>query len=188
MKKSKSIQTDINQFMSKVKAMEKGHKLDLSSDEDLSIAIMNLISMEEHFFFTYSKTGDSKYLDLLNEIREMRKSALKRIIKDYEGEVWCISKHLLAASMRFMEVGTKSLTKGDKKDSQEMFQKAYQLYSLFWGLNLNLVGTKDLASLKSDQSKKISLLDEKQASKKASVSVFAKLGEMVKQAVDCCKE
>ena len=37
---------DIERFMNKVKAMEKGEKLDLSSDEDLSIAIMNLISME----------------------------------------------------------------------------------------------------------------------------------------------
>jgi len=35
--------TDIESFMNKVKKAEKGHKLDLSSDEDLSIAIMNLI-------------------------------------------------------------------------------------------------------------------------------------------------
>lgn len=186
MKKNQLAQSDINQFMNKVKAMEKGHKLDLSSDEDLSIAIMNLISMEEHFFFTYNKTKDAKYLDLLNEIREMRKSALKRIIKDYEGEVWCISKHLLAASMRFMEVGTKSLTKGDKKDSEEMFQKAYQLYSLFWGLNLNLVGTKDI---KHQESEKIAFIDDsKKPKEKASVSIFDKMGELVKKAIDCCKE
>ena len=30
----------------------------------------------------------------------MRKLLLKEIIKDYEGENWCISKHLLAAAMR----------------------------------------------------------------------------------------
>lgn len=186
MKKNQSAQADINQFMNKVKAMEKGHKLDLSSDEDLSIAIMNLISMEEHFFFTYNKTKDAKYLDLLNEIREMRKSALKRIIKDYEGEVWCISKHLLAASMRFMEVGTKSLTKGDKKDSEDMFQKAYQLYSLFWGLNLNLVGTKDI---KHQESKEIVFINEaKKPTQKGSASIFDKMGELVKKAIDCCKE
>ena len=47
---------NINQFMDKVKKMEKGHKLDLSSDQDLSIAIMNLVSIEEHFFFTANKT------------------------------------------------------------------------------------------------------------------------------------
>lgn len=186
MTKAKSSQTDINKFMSKVKAMEKGHQLDLSSDEDLSIAIMNLISMEEHFFFTYNKTGDAKYLDLLNEIREMRKSALKRIVKDYEGEVWCISKHLLSASMRFMEVGTKSLTKGDKKDSEEMFQKSYQLYSLFWGLNLKLIDTKDV---KQNKSSKIDFIDDSNLPvKKSSTSLFAKLGEVVQKAIDCCKE
>ncbi len=186
MKKNKTIQPDINEFMDKVKKMEKGEKLDLSSDEDLSIGIMNLISMEEHFFFTYNKTKDAKYLDLLNEVREIRKSALKRIIKDYEGEVWCISKHLLAASMRFMEVGTKSLTKGDKKGAKDMFQKSYQLYSLFWGLNLGLVRTKDV---RRSNSQKITLInDDPKPKKKGSTSIFAKLGEVVQKAIDCCKE
>ena len=81
---------DIQKFLEKVKKLEKGEKLDLSSDEDLSIGIMNLISIEEHFFFTYNKTQDRKYLELLDQVREMRKSLLKRIIKDYEGEVWCL--------------------------------------------------------------------------------------------------
>jgi hypothetical protein len=184
MSNNKQIQPDINEFLSKIKKMEKGEKLDLSSDEDLSVAIMNLISMEEHFFFTYNKTKDAKYLDLLNEIREMRKSALKRIIKDYEGEVWCISKHLLAASMRFMEVGTKALTKGDKSDAQDMFEKSYQLYSLFWGLNLKLIQTKDV---KQESPQKISFIDEKNK-EKGSTGIFAKLGKVVQKAIDCCKE
>jgi hypothetical protein len=183
---SKNIKPDINEFLNKIKQMEKGEKLDLSSDEDLSIAIMNLISMEEHFFFTYNKTKDTKYLDLLNEIREMRKSALKKIIKDYEGEVWCISKHLLAASMRFMEVGTKALTKGDKKDAEDMFQKSYQLYSLFWGLNLKLVQTKDI---KHTAPQKIAFIDDyAKPQEKGNVGILAKLGKVVQKAVDCCKE
>lgn len=178
--------SDINEFMEKVKKLEKGEKLDLSSDEDLSLAIMNLISMEEHLFFTYSKTKDPKYLDLLNEVREMRKSALKRIIKDYEGEVWCISKHLLAASMRFMEVGTKFLTKGDKRQAQVMFEKSYQLYSLFWGLNLGLVKTKDI---KHSESEKINFISEDtKPTLKGSVGIFEKLGQLVQKAIDCCKE
>lgn len=186
MKNKKNIQPDINEFMEKVKKMEKGEKIDLSSDEDLSIGIMNLISMEEHFFFTYGKTKDPKYLDLLNEIREMRKSALKRIIKDYEGEVWCISKHLLAASMRFMEVGTKTLKKGDKTDAEDMFQKSYQLYSLFWGLNLGVVGVKDIEQ---DKEKSVEFISETEKPiVKESVSIFEKLGKLVQKAIDCCKE
>jgi rhamnogalacturonyl hydrolase YesR len=186
MNNNKQVQPDINEFMNKVKKMEKGEQLDLSSDEDLSIAIMNLISMEEHFFFTYNKTKDTKYLDLLNEIREMRKSALKRIIKDYEGEVWCISKHLLAGSMRFMEVGTKALTKGDKNDAEDMFQKSYQLYSLFWGLNLGLVQTKDMNHAAPNEIAYVN--DDPKPKQKGAISIFAKLGEVVQKAIDCCKE
>lgn len=177
---------DIQSFMNKIKKMEKGHKLDLSSDEDLSIAIMNLISMEEHFFFTYSKTKDIKYLELLNQIREIRKSALKKIIKDYEGEVWCISKHLLAASMRFMEVGTKALTKGDQQEATDMFGKSYDLYSLFWGLNLGLV---DVKNTKSSSGKSVSFISEDtKPVKKSENNLFSKLNQLVQKAIDCCRE
>src|SRR4030042_2910230 len=129
---------EIRQLLEKVK-QSKGGKLDLSSDEDLSIAIMNLISIEEHFFFTGAKTGKSEYYDLLSTAREMRKELLKKIVKDPEGEVWCISKHLLAATMRLMEVGTKYLSQGKNVEAQDLFYKAYDLYSLFWGINLKLI-------------------------------------------------
>lgn len=179
----------VKQFMEKVKMLEKGHGLDLSSDEDLSIGIMNLISIEEHFFFTYNKTKKPKYLDLLGEVREMRKDLLKRIVKDYEGEVWCISKHLLAASMRIMEVGTKALTKGDKKSAEDLFNKSYQLYSLFWGLNLGVIDSKQLPSNSKQPENEISFLDEEDvAGKKGSGSILDKLGLLVKKAIDCCRE
>ena len=177
---------EVSQLLEKVKKMEKGEKLDLSSDEDLSIGIMNLISIEEHLFFSGAKTGKSGYYDLLNEVRSMRKDLLKRIIKDYEGEVWCISKHLLAASMRLMEVGTKALSKGDKQDASQFFDKAYKLYSLFWGLNLGVIKSD---SIKQSESSSIKYLaDDPKPSIKASASVFDKLGELVKKAVDCCRE
>ncbi len=95
----------IEELIEKVDQMKKEDKMDLSSDQDLTVALMNLISIEEHFFFTGVKTGKDKYYQMLNEIRGIRKELLKKIIKDYEGEVWCISKHLLAASMRLMEGG-----------------------------------------------------------------------------------
>ena len=85
----------IKEFMQKVKEMEKGQKLDLSSGEDLSIGVMNLISIEEHLFFSGGKTGQTKYFDLLNEVRKMRVELMKSMIKEYEGEVWCISNIVL---------------------------------------------------------------------------------------------
>lgn len=169
----------------KVRSAVDNNKLDLSSDEDLSIAIMNLISIEEHLFYTSQKTGKSQYLDLLNEVRILRTELMKKIIKDYEGEVWCISKHLLAASMRVMEVGTKELKKGNKKEAQGLFEKSFNLYSLFWGINLNttLLPEGRAGSI----SKKISLIDEK-GKERGSESIFSKLGQIVKKAVDCCRE
>ena len=160
------------------KASDAKNNLDLSSDEDLSIAIMNLISIEEHFFFTGAKTGKSEYFDLLNTAREMRKDLLKRIIKDYEGEVWCISKHLLSASMRLMEVGTKKLNQGQKEDAGDLFKKSYDLYSLFWGLNLKLVDIGEVKKIKDDQ---IDKKDEKRG-------LLGKLGKVVEYVINCCKE
>ena len=174
---------DLKNLLNKVDKVTKEKKLDLSSDEDLSIAIMNLIAIEEHLFFTSQKTGKSSYLDLLNEVRQMRKELLQEIIKDYEGEVWCISKHLLASSMRLMEVGTKELGKGEKKKAESLFKKAYNLYSLFWGINLKLVTTGDAKR----HDNNISLINESNE-KRASISVFDKLGALVQKAVDCCKE
>jgi hypothetical protein len=136
----------VEKLVDKYDALKKDHKLDLSADEDLSIAIMNLISIEEHLFFSGAKTKDSKYYIILKEIREMRKELLKRIIQDYEGEVWCISKHLLGASYRLMEYGTKHLGRGDTAVATEMFEKAFNLYSLFWGLVMGLIKPKDIKS------------------------------------------
>ena len=177
---------DIQKFLDKIKQLEKNEKLDLSSDEDLSIGIMNLISIEEHLFFTFSKTGKKEYLSVLNQVREMRKDLLKKIIKDSEGEVWCTCKHLLAASMRLIEVGTKMLGKGNEQEAKDMFEKAYGLYSMFWGINLGLVTVGNELTA-GNGNNTINLVSDSKA-KTASVSIFAKLGQIVQKAIDCCKE
>jgi hypothetical protein len=169
----------INELIQKADEMKKADKMDLSSDQDLSIAIMNLVSIEEHFFFTGAKTGKSKYYDMLQEVRAMRGELLRKIVKDYEGEVWCISKHLLAASMRLMEVGTKQHKAGNIKEASELFEKAYDCYSLFWGLNMKLVNTDDIKKIDDDA---INVHDKKKK------GFLGKLGELVKKAIDCCLE
>ena len=181
---------EVQKLLDRMKEVQAKNKLDLSADEDLSIAIMNLISIEEHMFFTAAKTKKTKYLEILNQAREMRKKLLKKIIKDYEGEVWCISKHLLAASMRLNEVGTKNLGRGKDKEAWELFQMAYQLYSLFWGLNLGVVKSKNLkASLKKMGFKKDEFVDtEKEIKNKKAKNLFESLGNLVKKAIDCCIE
>jgi len=180
---------EVEELLARMKEVQTKNKLDLSADEDLSIAIMNLISIEEHFFFTAVKTGKIKYLDLLNEVREMRKELLKKIIKDYEGEVWCLSKHLLAATMRLNEVGTKCLGQGKKEEAADLFKMAYQLYSLFWGLNLGVVKSQELkTSLAKMGFKNNEFVEAEKIVQKNGSGIFEKLGDLVQKIIDCCIE
>ena len=172
----------VEELLKKVQKVSKDNKIDLSSGEDLSIGIMNLISIEEHLFFTFNKTKDEKYIDLLNEVRAIRTELLRDIIKDYEGEVWCISKHLLASSMRLLEVGTKELKKGKKEKAKDLFEKAYKLYSMFWGINLKAVNIKEV-----QKDSDLNLISDKN-NKVTNTSVFSKIGDIFQKALDCCKE
>lgn len=187
----------MEEMIEKLDAAKKANPLDLSSDQDLSIALMNLVSLEEHFFFSGAKTGKVGFYDLINTVRTMRKELMERIVKKSsgeDGEVWCISKHLLAASMRIYEVGTKAMGAGRKKEAYELFAKAYDLYSLFWGLNMHLIDLDgvhesvpsfyDGAVATCSTEKKV----VKTQKKEKKMSAVGRLGQWVKEKVNCCIE
>ena len=161
---------DKENFIKQIEEMKQTNKLDLSVGEDLSIALMNLISLEEHFLFSYMKTENENFLGFLEQVREIRKKLLAKIVKREEGdysEKWCISKHLLATTMRLSEVGTKYLHDGKKNEAEETYADAFNVYNLFWAVN---------GFVKLGESKKI----EK--------SKMSKLSQMMKKLLDCCKE
>jgi len=81
--------------------------------------------------------------------------------------------------MRLMEVGTKQLGIGKKKEAYDLFDKAYNLYSLFWGLNMKLLNVGEVKKL-----------DEQALNKqdKEKNGFMGKLGELVRKAIDCCIE
>lgn len=158
----------LDNLLAKVHALQKTGKFDLSREEDLSIAIMNLISLEEHFFMTAQKTGKKEYLDLHQQTRQIRTQLLAQMIPQHEGETWCISKHLLATTMRLIEVGDKHQSAKENQKAKDMFDLAYQVYSMFWAIRLKLINFPDLKQVTS--SKPWTLED-----------ITTKL-------VDCCKE
>ena len=195
---------NVKEFVERVDAAKKLNPKDLSSDQDLSIAIMNLISIEEHLVFSGAKTGKNSYYDLIKDVRETRKNLLQKIIPSYEGEVWCISKHLLATSMRLMEVGTKQQSLGNTEEAYKLFNSAYDMYCLFWGLNMGMMETKDLKWIEPDvqELKKITAkASETMGAAAVSDSVttaveeapaeggaLAKMKSIVRKAVNCCIE
>lgn len=197
MKKEKKLTLD--ELVKKVDDAKKVNPLDLSSDQDLTIALMNLVSLEEHFFFSGAKTQKTGFYDMINTVRDMRKELMARIVKKSSaenGEVWCISKHLLAASMRLLEVGTKALSAGKKEDAYSLFDKAYELYSLFWGINMELIdmtGVKRAAPAVYEHAMgacnmPVAKSGKAKSAPQESKTTVRRLGDWVKNAVNCCIE
>ena len=156
-------------LLRRIDSLKDAKAIDLSTEEDLSIAVMNLISLEEHFFFTAVKTEKPHYFDLLQEVRSIRKELLGKLIDRHEGETWCITKHLLAATMRLIEVGTKLHSDGKAAEAKEMFERARKTYALFWGLRLKLIDTAGF--------KQVAAADKPWT-----------LQDIVNKLVDCCDE
>ena len=101
-------------------AAKKVNPLDLSSDQDLTVALMNLIVLEEL---------SVNYPELYSMVRELRIELMSRVVRAAPGgKVWCISKHLLGAAMRLIDAR-----------NNDAYNRAYELYSLFWGLNMGLI-------------------------------------------------
>ena len=129
----------------------------------------------------------------------MRKNIMLKIIPSYEGEVWCISKHLLATSMRLMEVGTKQQSMGNVKEAYNLFNQAYDLYCLFWGLNMNIIDAKEITwkqdsveEVKKEAEQLIApkkeLVQSTNETDAAPTTLMGKLKSVVRKAVDCCIE
>ena len=158
----------VDNFIKKINETKEKHSLDISAWEDLSIGLMNLVSLEEHCFFSYVRTQDDKFLKTLEAVRELRKKLLALIIKkDDDSERWCMSKHLLASSMRLFEVGNRLLHEGKEKEAKEMYKDSAELYGLFWALNVESKG-------------KININEDSRETK----GIFAS----IKKLLECCIE
>ena len=141
--------------------------LDLSAGEDLSIALMNIVSLEEHSFFSYVKTKDERFLEVLETCRELRKKLLAKLVKKDDSETWCMSKHLLSSSMRLYEVGNRLLHDNKTDEAKEMYSDSAEMYALFWKLNVG--NPKEVSIAYEDKEKK---------------SIFSG----IKKLLECCKE
>lgn len=157
------------EIIKKMEGLKADGSLDLSTEEDLALAIMNLISLEEHFYFTGAKTDKPEYFDLLIEVRVVRTKLLARMIDKKEGEIWCASKHLLATSMRLMEVGTKLQKEGKIEEAREFFKDSYKMFNLFFALRLKIINLPDLKDM-------------------AKTEKPMTLDDVMNKLVDCCNE
>lgn len=159
----------IEELIKKVEELKKSGSMDISTEEDLSVAIMNLIGIEEHFYFTAQKTGKPEYYEFMDQAREERKKYLAKLLPKTEGEAWCLSKHLLSTTMRLIEVGTKLYHQNKKDEAKELFDSAYKMYSMFWALRFKVIDVADV---------KVCAAEEKPWT----------VNDIVNKLVDCCNE
>ena len=161
-------------FVTTISEIKEKNKLDLSAGEDLSIALMNIVSLEEHSFFSFVKTHDEKFLEVLEACRELRKKLLVKLVNKDESETWCMSKHLLASSMRLYEVGNRYLHEKRIEEAKQLYNDAAELYALFWKLNLD----------KNLKNKEIMTENSISYDNNEKKSIFSG----IKKLLECCKE
>jgi hypothetical protein len=82
-----------------------------------------------------------------------------------------------------MEVGTKAQKKGEKDEAQDFFQKSYELYSIFWGLNMKLI---DLGDVKKIGAEDLSIHNQEDPNQKNEIkkkNLGGQLGDLLKKVI-----
>ncbi len=103
---------------------------DLSSDQDLTIGLMNLIAIE-------NIAGDSQIAQM---VADVRKKLMKRVVTD--DVKYDILLGLLGKSVMLMEDGMRVLS--DNPKAYELFDAAYEAYAMLWGVNMGVIKISDL--------------------------------------------
>ena len=100
-------------------ASKKVNPLDLSSDQDLTIALMNLIAIED-------ATPDSQIGEM---VRNIRKKLMVRMVADENTQVQ--AHEYLSQAAREMNKAIQFQKTGDKKAAYEKYDATYEAYVLF---------------------------------------------------------
>lgn len=97
----------------------KANPLDLSSDQDLTIALMNLIAIED-------ATPDSQIGEM---VRNIRKKLMARMVADENTQAQ--AHEYLSQAAREMNKAIQFQKTGNKKTAYEKYDATYEAYVLF---------------------------------------------------------
>lgn len=95
------------------------------------------------------------------------------------------------------KVGTKQQSLKHLEEAYKLFNQAYDLYCLFWGLNMNMIDVSDVKWIENKSTDVAAVSEhldsaEKTAERSAESDVpagtFGKMKTFVRKAVDCCIE
>ena len=122
--------------------VKKVNKLDLSSDQDLTIGLMNLISIER--YIENNVAHDYSQLKLM--VTDLRVGLMGKIVKksDKKFDALC---DLLGRSAMMMNDGFRALENKNRVRAYELFDAAFEVYSMFWGVCMGLVDITDTENI-----------------------------------------
>lgn len=122
----------ISKRVEQIDDQKKVNPLDLSSDQDLTVALMNLIAVED--MVNAGALGDM--------VRDVREKLMRPIVRDMDNAE--MLRDLLGGAMRMMQDGCDLLANGKQSAAYDAFNRSYELYSVFWGLNMGMVDKKTI--------------------------------------------
>ena len=128
----------IQQKIEQADIAKRANPLDLSSDQDLTIGIMNLIAIEDA-----TATDD----ELHKMVSGIRTRLLSRIVPT-DSDLFDVSTRLLGVAIRYMDMAAHQ----SAPTSYEMYDAAYGAYSAFWGLNMGMISIADVEKMRFDSS------------------------------------
>ena len=97
----------------------KVNPLDLSSDQDLTIALMNLVAIED-------VVPDSQVGEMVHDIR---KKLMARMITDENTQAQ--AREYLSQAAHKMEKANQTQETGDNKAAYELYEAAYEAYVMY---------------------------------------------------------
>lgn len=100
-------------------ASKKVNSLDLSSDQDLTIALMNLVAIEE-----IAPNGQIGQM-----VSEMRERLMARMTQD--AEIMVRGYELLAQAVRAMDDAARAQQDGDNVTAYKLYDVSYEAYVLY---------------------------------------------------------
>lgn len=110
---------------------KKVNPLDLSSDQDLTIGLMNLLAIED-------LAPDSQIAQMVRDIRvDLMRPIVDKAALD--GDVWQVLEQMLASVMSLIKTGDTAQQKGDARAAYDAYDRAYEGYALFWGTVMGMV-------------------------------------------------
>ena len=108
----------------------------------------------------------SIYFEINEKVRKARSKWMYRLIKESEGQIYCLSKHLMQMSQSAKELGNRFVEKDDPKLAEECFNESVEWEAIFFILNDFDKEEQKLSTPKKKFSDMFKLTNKKEAQEK----------------------